>query len=60
MVIQRRIQGEDSTFEPTDIFPVAPSETLCVRCRLRVLTPSSAGLAAAAGGIGYSGFVIGI
>ena len=37
-----------AAFVPTDIFPVAPSETLYVRCRLRVPTPSSDGLAAAA------------
>ena len=28
-----------AAFVPTDIFPVAPSETLYVRCRLRVLPP---------------------
>lgn len=37
-----------AAFVPTDIFPVAPLETLYVRCRLRVPTPSSDGLAAAA------------
>ena len=37
-----------AAFVPTDIFPVVLLETLNVRCRLRVPTPSSDGLAAAA------------
>ena len=52
IVIRRRRQSGDFTVgglaSRRTYFPVAPSETLYVRCRLRVPTPSSDGLAAAA------------